>query len=108
MPPISKLRPFGKAHFKVSILIAGASSDIVKVSLMKSWLEQRIRRYEHMRWAQEPNRRMLPFSWGLEHIGGDPNDPDPTGFLNRFVEATLAASDEWFASTAADDYKTAQ
>jgi len=58
-----------------------------------------------MRWAQEPNRRMLPFSWGLEHIGGDPNDPDPIGFLDRFVEATVAASDEWFAAPPANDYQ---
>jgi fermentation-respiration switch protein FrsA (DUF1100 family) len=72
---------------------------------MKSWFEQKVRRYEHMRWAQEPNRRLLPFSWGLEHIGGDPNDPDPAGFLNRFVETTVAASDEWFAAPPADDYK---
>jgi len=70
-----------------------------------SWLEQKIRRYEHMRWAQEPNRRMLPFSWGLEHIGGDPNDPDPAGFLDRFVAATVGASDEWFAAPPAGDYK---
>lgn len=58
-----------------------------------------------MRWAQEPNRRLLPFSWGLEHIGGEPNNPDPSAFLNRFVESTLAASDEWFAATPAGDYK---
>jgi hypothetical protein len=66
--------------------------------------EQRVRRYEHMRWTQEPNRRNLPFSWGLEHIGGDANDPNPRAFLDRFVEHTIAHSDEWYASTAADDY----
>ncbi|MGD0962794.1 MAG: hypothetical protein ABSA57_02705 [Candidatus Acidiferrales bacterium] len=48
---------------------------------------------------------MLPFSWGLEHIGGDPNDPDPAGFLDRFVENTLAASDQWFAAPPAQDYQ---
>jgi len=58
-----------------------------------------------MRWAQEPDRRLLPFSWGLEHIGGDPNHPDPAAFLDRFVETTIAASDEWFAASPADDYK---
>ena len=68
------------------------------------WLEQKIRRYEHMRWAQEPNRRVLPFAWGLEHIGGDASDPDPRAFLDRFVDETIAHSDEWFASTPADDY----
>ena len=58
-----------------------------------------------MRWAQEPDRRLLPFSWGLEHIGGSASDPDPAGFLNGFVERTVAASDEWFASTPASDYQ---
>src|ERR1700728_513439 len=67
-------------------------------------LEQKIRRYEHMRWAQEPNRRTLPFSWGLEHIGGDAKESDPRGFLDRFVEHTIAHSDEWYATTPADDY----
>ena len=69
-----------------------------------AWLEQKIRRYEHMRWAQEPNRRTLPFAWGLEHIGGDPKEADPRGFLERFVEHTLEHSDEWYAVTPADDY----
>ncbi len=68
------------------------------------WLEQTIRRYEHMRWAQEPNRRTLPFAWGLEYIGGNANDLDPRAYLDKFVENTLAKSDEWFASTPADDY----
>ena len=63
-----------------------------------SWLEQKIRRYEHMRWAQEPNRRTLPFAWGLEHIGGNANDPDPRAFLDRFVEETVAHSDDWYAA----------
>jgi Prolyl oligopeptidase family len=69
-----------------------------------SWLEQKIRRYEHMRWAQEPNRRTLPFTWGLEHIGGSANEADPRAFLDRFVEGTLARSDEWFATGPAEDY----
>jgi hypothetical protein len=62
-----------------------------------SWFEQKIRRYEHRRWADEKNRRTLPFAWGLEHIGGSATEPDPRTFLNRFVSATLAASDEWFS-----------
>jgi len=69
------------------------------------WLEQKIRRYEHMRWAQEPGRRVLPFAWGLEYVGGDARDPDPRAFLNGFVDGTLARSDEWFAVTAAGDYE---
>lgn len=69
------------------------------------WFETKIRRYEHMRWAQETGRRVLPFAWGFEHIGGSSNDPDPRGFLNRFVNETVARSDEWFAVTPAADYE---
>jgi hypothetical protein len=69
------------------------------------WFEQRVRRYEHMRWAQEPNRRTLPFGWGLEHIGGDAGDRNPREFLDRFVSQTIAHSDEWFAATPAEDYE---
>ena len=68
------------------------------------WLEKKIRRYEHMRWAQEPNRRVLPFAWGLEHIGGTANEANPREFLNQFVDDTLSHSDEWFAVTPASDY----
>ena len=70
-----------------------------------SWLERKIRRYEHMRWAQEPNRRTLPFTWGLEHIGGSANEPDPRAFLDRFVEQTLANSDAWYSAPPAEDYR---
>jgi hypothetical protein len=72
---------------------------------MKKWIEQKVRRYEHMRWSQEPNRRVLPFSWGLEHIGGDANERNPRAFLNDFVAGTIAHSDEWFATTPATDYR---
>jgi len=70
-----------------------------------NWLETKIRRYEHMRWAQEPNRRTLPFAWGLEHIGGTANEPDPRGYLDNFVQLTLANSDAWHATGPADDYE---
>ena len=69
-----------------------------------NFFEQKIRRYEHTRWAQEPNRRNLPFSWGLEHIGGNANDLQPREFLDNFVRETIARSDEWYATTPAADY----
>ena len=74
---------------------------------MASWFEQRIRRYEHMRWAQEPNRRTLPFAWGLEHIDLTANGADPRQFLARFAEKTLVRSDEWYAAEPAKDYALA-
>jgi dienelactone hydrolase len=68
------------------------------------WFEQRIRRYEQMRFDQEPNRRKMPFAWGLEHIGGDATDPNPRAFLDRFVDDAVSHSDAWYAATPADDY----
>jgi dienelactone hydrolase len=69
-----------------------------------SWYAERVRRYEHMRFGQEPDRPRLPFAWGLEHIGGDADDPHPRDFLDRFVERTIADSDAWYAAPAASDY----
>jgi len=69
-----------------------------------SWLEQKIRRYEHARWTVDENRRVYPFEWGLENIGGRADEPDPRGFLNAWVDETLAHSDEWLATTPASDY----
>ena len=34
-----------------------------------------------------------------EHIGGSADETDPRGFLNAWVDETLANSDEWFAVT---------
>ena len=69
-----------------------------------SWLEQKVLAYERMRFAQEPNRRVLPFAWGLEHVGGSATERDPRGWLENFARDTVAHSDEWFATTPADDY----
>ena len=49
-----------------------------------SWLEQKIRRYEHARWTTDDNRRVFPFEWGLEHIGGRRDEPDPRDLLRPF------------------------
>lgn len=69
-----------------------------------NFFESHIRRYEHKRWAQEPDRRVPPFAWGLEHIGGNANEPDPRAFLDRFASETVARSEDWFAATPATDY----
>jgi hypothetical protein len=69
------------------------------------WLEQRIREYEHARWTTDDNRRVLPFEWGLEHIGGRRDDPDPRGYLNRWVPETIAHSDQWFATTPPESFE---
>jgi hypothetical protein len=74
---------------------------------MPGWYEQRVFRYEKMRFDQEPRRSKLPFQWGLEHIGGDARDPDPAAFVERFVDDTIANSDAWYTPPPADDYTLA-
>jgi dienelactone hydrolase len=68
------------------------------------WFERRIRRYEHRRWTTDDNRRVQPFDWGLEHIGGDPADPNPGEFVRYYAKQAIERSTEWFATTPADDY----
>lgn len=69
-----------------------------------SWLEQRIRQYEHRRWTTDNNRRVRPFAWGLEHLGGNTADPEPREFLGNWALDTLAHSQEWFQTNPAHDY----
>lgn len=69
------------------------------------WLEKTIRRYEHRRWTRDDNRLVRPFEWGLEHVGGPMNGADPRPWLDKWVERTVAASDEWFATEPASDYR---
>jgi len=68
------------------------------------WFERKIRRYEHRRWTTDDNRRVQPFDWGLEHIGGDPADPNPGVFVHNYARQAIQESVEWFATTPADDY----
>jgi dienelactone hydrolase len=74
---------------------------------MPSWYEKRVRRYEQMRFDQEPKRRTLPFAWGIEHLGGEAADRDPAEFLNQYVTDTVARSDDWYAVEPAGDYALA-
>jgi hypothetical protein len=69
-----------------------------------SWLEQRIRRYEHRRWTEDNNRRVRPFEWGLEHVGLSGNGSDPRSSLGSWAERTVAHSEDWFHADPAADY----
>ncbi|HMI50303.1 MAG TPA: prolyl oligopeptidase family serine peptidase [Candidatus Saccharimonadales bacterium] len=73
-----------------------------------NWFEQRIRRYEHRRWTTDDNRRVQPFHWGLEHIGGDPGDPNPGDFVRAYARAAIADSKTWYAASPANDYTVDQ
>ncbi len=71
------------------------------------WFEQRIRRYEHRRWTTDDNRRVQPFHWGLEHIGGNLDDPHPQDFVRNYARHAIENSKDWYATTPADDYRLA-
>jgi dienelactone hydrolase len=76
-----------------------------KLSTVDNWFERKIRRYEHRRWTTDDNRRVQPFHWGLEHIGGSPGDPDPGAFVHQYARNAIEHSRDWFATTPATDYK---
>ncbi len=69
-----------------------------------NWFERKIRRYEHRRWTTDDNRRVQPFHWGLEHIGGSPNGPNPRVFLREYARNAIEHSADWFAASPATDY----
>ena len=69
------------------------------------WFERRIRRYEHRRWTTDDNRRVQPFEWGLEYIGGDPDDPNPRGFVHQYAQQAIETSKEWYFTTPATNYR---
>jgi hypothetical protein len=68
------------------------------------WFERRIRQYEHRRWTTDDNRRVMPFHWGLEHIGGDPDTADPAAYVREYSKWAIEHSREWYAVTPASDY----
>src|SRR5216684_9306074 len=70
-----------------------------------NWFERRIRRYEHRRWTTDDNRRVQPFHWGLEHIGGSPDDPNPGAFVRDYARKAIESSREWYAASPATDYR---
>jgi hypothetical protein len=45
------------------------------------------------------------FAWGLEHIGGSTEDPNPGGFVANYARRAIETSREWYATTAASDYR---
>ena len=71
---------------------------------MPSWYEKRVRRYEQMRFDQEPKRRTLEFAWGVEHIGGDPAEANPRAYFDRYISEAIAHSDDWYSVEPARDY----
>src|SRR5438552_3241044 len=69
------------------------------------WFERKIRRYEHRRWTTDDNRRVQPFHWGLEHIGGSSDDPNHGAFVREYARKAIESSREWYAAFPAADYR---
>jgi hypothetical protein len=70
-----------------------------------NWFEQKIRRYEHRRWTTDDNRRVRPFEWGTEYVGGKADEADPRGFLQDYAALAVENSREWYAVEPARDYR---
>src|SRR5258708_7892093 len=70
-----------------------------------NWFERKIRRYEHRRWTTDDNRRVQPFHWGLEHIGGSPDEPHPGAFVRQYARQAIENSRDWYAASPATDYR---
>ena len=69
------------------------------------WFERKIRRYEHRRWTTDDNRRVQPFHWGLEHIGGSSDEPNAGAFVQEYAHKAIESSREWYAASLAADYQ---
>ena len=69
-----------------------------------NFFERKIRRYEHRRWTTDDNRRVQPFEWGLEHMGGSQDDANPVAFVRRYAQNAIKNSTDWYAITPATDY----
>jgi hypothetical protein len=70
-----------------------------------NFFERKIRRYEHRRWTTDDNRRVAPFHWGLQHIGGFPDDPNPGAYVRQYARNAIEHSRDWYATTPATDYQ---
>jgi len=70
-----------------------------------NWFARRIHRYEQRRWKTDDNRLVRPFAWGLEHIGGPAEHPNPADFLREYAQRAIQNSQEWYGTSPATDYR---
>jgi len=70
-----------------------------------NWFERKIRRYEHRRWTTDDNRRVQPFHWGLEYIGGSPDEPNPGAFVRQYANSSHREQPRLVRRVSAADYR---
>lgn len=68
-------------------------------------LGRTIHAIERAYWQRETRRKVYPFAWGLEHVGGDPARDDPRAFLRRYAAEALGASERFFDTGPAEWYQ---
>jgi hypothetical protein len=68
--------------------------------MIRRFIENRERAHH----ARDNNRRVLPFEWGLEHLGLSTSQ-DPQTTLQHYVEAALKDSDAFYAYESTRSYE---
>src|SRR5262245_17042867 len=67
--------------------------------MLRRFIENRERAHHR----RDDNRQILPFEWGLEHVGLPPAD-DPEASLKAYAEHALTHSDEFYAHAMAKSF----
>jgi hypothetical protein len=68
--------------------------------MFRRFIEDRERAHH----ARDNDRRVLPFEWGLEHLGIDAS-PNPAAAIQKYAETALADSDRFYAYEPAAVYE---
>src|SRR5262245_1163259 len=67
--------------------------------MLRSYFELR----ERMLYGRDNNRKSLPFDWGLEHVGVEPNG-NASGALHEYVSRSLLDSSTFYSSQPTTNY----
>src|SRR5262245_13874767 len=68
--------------------------------MLRNYIERRERQFH----GRDNNRKSLPFEWGVEHLGLDPNG-NPEANLREYVTRTLLDSPSFYESPPIETYE---
>lgn len=72
---------------------------------MFGWYPKWIQNWELKLATKDSNRTVRPFEWGAEWLLGESRNGDAAQALAAFVDAAIAASDDFYSAPEPDDYK---
>lgn len=72
---------------------------------MFGWYPKWIQSWELKLATRDRNRTVRPFEWGAEWLLGESRNGDAAQALAAFVDAAIAASDDFYSAPEPDDYK---